>query len=616
MKSFRQYLAALDRLATAQPHQIDSKKLYRAILATTFVAGSQFLGAISATANPVPTPAQPSPLLPTRFILNGNFEDTQVTNWVGPWSPNPVDWPATKENLAENSWTEYHNRNDGTYTTAQYAIRNPDPQNLRYGSTDSFSSTKGVAGNNIATANVRKGYAEPVVNPAAKPVIWLTSETGEFRSLWNYSDAIEIFRGDCSFGSTQSNITTSSRNVGYNPCGEKSAPTPLVAGNAVNGTTLTNGTADSPTNQFAEIQGSNLATLYQDIYVFPGETVGWSLRHAARNTPDDWNNLAATRSDKTNIMQVSITDPDPASVNLPRWNDVTPPVNQANAYYSSRGDFSTSGTYPATKEPATITQSRPDPLSTRRNPRPPITTTIPNPALSPITSDRPFIATNVSEGWKKYSGSWPNATNTIPKAMRFGFASIQGSGGLTTGNFIDDVVIDLTASADFLPTYRENEGKNVNLPTHTEGNTANPYYLSLRINGKTTTSGTITISMAGLSTNRTFRLGTVLKGSAAVSGMTAAQDGSNIILTIPPGTYNPNLPTDYIHIPIDFSNTVAQPNNNLVFTLFTSSTNLLVPSGGNIAGMGRLSVETRLIDDDYQKRVELPVASPVRIAAN
>jgi hypothetical protein len=578
MKSFRQYLAALDRLATAQPSQIGRKKLYRAILATTFVAGSQFLGALSATANPAPTPAQPSPLLPTRFILNGNFEDTQVTNWVGPWSSNGNDF-------VNNSWNECHKT--GTWgpcvSLSTYNANNPDPNNLRYASTTSFSSTKGVAGNNIATANVRKGYAEPVVNLLAKPVIWLTSETGEFRSLWNYSDAIEIFRGDCSQSSTQGNIpgntSTNPTRTNYNPCGEKSGPKPLVAGNAVNGTTATNGTADSPTNQFAEIQGSALATLYQDIYVFPNETVNWSLRHAARNTPDDWGNLAAARSDKTNIMQVSITDPDPASVNLPKWIDVTPPVNQANAYYSA-----------ATAYPA----------GTAAN----------------IQAAKPFISTKVSDGWKKYSGTL-SATNTSPKLMRFGFAAIQGSGGLTTGNFIDDVVVDLKASADFLPTYRENEGKNVNLPTHTEGNTANPYYLSLRINGKTTTSGTITISMAGLSTNRTFNLGTVLKGSAGVSGMGATQDGNNIILTIPAGTYNPNLPADYIHIPIDFSNTVTQPSNNLVFSIFSYTDNLQVqPSGGNIAGMGRTIVETRLIDDDYQKRVELPVARPVRIAAH
>jgi hypothetical protein len=587
MKSFRQYLAALDRLTTSQPHQIGRKKLYRAIFATTFVAGSQFLGAMSATANPPPTPAQPSPLLPTRFILNGNFEDTQVRTWKGPYSN------SSPENFVTNSWNELHKtKSDGSSNlTAYNAVYQPNPttkQNFdqRYSSTTSFSSTLGHVGdngniNNIATANVRMGYKETEVNPDAKPVIWLTSETGEFRSIWNYSDAIEIFRGDCSQTSPQGNITTTSRST-YNPCGEKSAPKPLLAGNTINGL------ADSPTNQFAEIQGSALATLYQDIYVFDGETVNWSLRHAARNV--------SPGTDQTNIMQVSIADP-------ANWNGLTPPVNQANAYYSSKGNYSrlsnntNAGRYPTLKAPT----SSSDPVD-------------------PVTSDRPFIATRVNEGWKKYEGSWV-ATNTNPKLMRFGFTAIQGSTwGVTGGNFIDDVVVDLKASADFLPTYRENEGKNVNLPTHTEGNTANPYYLSLRINGKTTNSGTITISMAGLSANRTFTLGTVLKGSVAVSGMTATQDGTNIILTIPAGTYNPNLPANYIHIPIDFSNTVTQPNNSLVFSLSSSSANLMVqPSPGNIAGMGRLSVETQLVDDDitqYQKRVELPVAKPVRIAAN
>ncbi len=605
MKNFRSYLTTLDRSATAQSRKFDRKQLFRALLATTFIAGSQLLSANSAFADSVPTPAQPSPLLPTRFILNGNFEDTQVTNWVGPYSN------SSPENFVTNSWNEYHK------TSSDYSSKNPDPMNLRYGSTTSYSSTLGQSGNNIATANVRKGYNETAVNPAAKPVIWLTSETGEFRSLWNYSDSIEIFRGDCSQSTSQGNITTPSRSS-YNPCGEKSAPKPLVAGNAVNGTTATNGTADSPTNQFAEIQGSALATLYQDIYVFPGETVNWSLRHAARNV-----NPGTAYENQTNIMQVSITDPSPDTTNLPKWSGVTPPINQANAYYSSKGDYS--------------------PLSDNTDPKR-YPTLKASPSLSdPITSARPFIATTVNEGWKKYQGSWL-ASNASPKLMRFGFTAIQGSRwGVTGGNFIDDVDVKLKASADFLPT---DGTRNVNLETHTEGNTPNYYYLSLRINGKTS-GGTITISMTGLnvptsSTPRTFSLGTVLKGSAAVTGMSATKNGNDIVLTIPAGTYNPNLPSDYIHIPIDFSNTVPQLNNNLVFTLSGQTGDLMVqPSPGNVSGMGRLSVATSLIDDDvvapveptptptptttptttpatikFQKKVELPIKSPVRIAAN
>ncbi len=568
MKSFRSYLMKLDRQATAQPRKFARQKLVRALFATTFIASSQLLSAISAFADTAPTPAQPSPLLPTRFILNGNFEDTQVTNWVGPYSN------SSPENFVTNSWNEYHR------TSSDYSSKNPDPTNSRYYSTTSFSSTLGVAGNNIATANVRKGYNETAVNPNAKPVIWLTSETGEFRSLWNYSDSIEIFRGDCSQSSTQGNITTPSRS-NYNPCLEKSAPKPLMAGNAVNGV------ADSPTNQFAEIQGSALATLYQDIYVFPGEEVVWSLRHAARNTNPG--------TDQTNIMQVSITDPDPKTTNLPAWSGVTPPVNQTNAYYS-----------------ATSTSSDPK---------------------------IPFISTKVSQGWTKYTGKWNAATNAIPKSMRFGFKAIQGlAWGVTTGNFIDDVDVKLKASADFLPT---DETNNVNRSSHNEGNTTNYYYLSLRINGKTS-GGEIVIKMDGLnvptgSTPRTFNLGTVLKGTAGVTGLSAAKNGNEIKLTIPAGTYDPNSPKDYIHIPIDFSDTVPQANNSLVFNLSGQSGDLMVqPSPTPNLPMGRLKVEALLIDDDvvvapvrplsypdptpptnppkFQKKVELPTKLPVRVA--
>jgi hypothetical protein len=526
MKSFRSYLSKLDRQATAEPRQRDRKKLVRSILATTFVASSQLVSAISATANPVPTPAAPSSILPNRSLFNGDFAQPTVTGWVG-----------------------------GT----------------------ALSSTSGSAGTNIAGANVREAYNEPAANPNAAPIIWRSTESennrpnpetestcnikpnGSRRAPVCFVDAIEVWRGT--------------------PTGNGS-PQALVPGRG---------------QQYAELNGSDNASLYQDLCVMPNEPVGWSLFHSAR---------AWDSSNPTNIMQVSITDPT-------GWvNAKTPPVNQANAYYSSLGDYSTSGAYPGTKIPQTITQSVPGPVDRRGRPTT-VTTTSPNPALDPITAARPFLATQYNAGWTQYTGTW-TSTNTTAKPMRFAFRAVQGSySNATIGNFITGVTLNLAPLIDFLPS---DGSRGVNISTTTEGNpnANNPpyYYLSLRVNGQMAAAGRVEIALSGLNSQRSFTLGSVLRGNATLTGLTASatttSTGGVITLNIPAGTYNPNLPNEYIHIPIDFSNTSEQGNDNLTFTLNNIS-------GGNITvgstqcGTTRGTLLTTLVDDDYQRRVSLPV---------
>jgi hypothetical protein len=489
MKSFRHYLTALDRLATARTHQIGRKKLYRALLATTVVAGSQLLGAFVATANSVPTPAQPDPLLPTRVLLNGSFESPIVTPW-------------------------HEGRSSSTT-----------------GNTDTPTVGVDTSTDNIAGGNIREGYKESAYNSinyskTVDPIVWQTTETSGTRSQYGYSDAVEVWRGT--------------------PGGVQSA--------------------SGVGKQFAEINGSDNAALYQDLCVIPNETINWSLLHAARQKS----------TNPTNIMQVSITDP-----TLWGSGSKTPALNQAGAYYSSLGSY-----------PTTLT---------------------PRGTADPITTNRPFIATTYNDGWKPYSGAWTNTTYSNPKLLRFAFRAVLGSdGSITYGNFIDDVKLSLPALIDFLPS---DPDRNVNVATTTEGNTTNYYYLSLRINGKTA-AGKVTIALTGLNQSRSFRLGTVKKGNTIVTGLSATKDGNSIKLDLPAGTYDPNSPSDYIHIPIDFSDTTSQPNDNLLFTLQSVNLGDLTIKSTQCSTTDRITVETKLIDDDYQKRVELPGALPFKIAAH
>jgi hypothetical protein len=168
-----------------------------------------------------------------------------------------------------------------------------------------------------------------------------------------------LFRGDCSPSSAQIKITTSSRSD-YDPCEGKTAPTPS-AGAGMEG------------QQFAEIQGSGLATLYQDIYVLNNEQVNWSLKHAARLS---WDYTKTSPENQTNTMQVSITDPDSQSPNTPRWTTTTPPINQTNAYYSGVGATEINNYNKTSGTPAAT------------------------------TTNTPYISTQYTQGWKLYTGSW------------------------------------------------------------------------------------------------------------------------------------------------------------------------------------------------------------------
>jgi hypothetical protein len=433
MKSFRSYLTRLDRSKQS------SNKLARTLFATTLVAGSQLLAVLSASANPVPTPSQPTPVVATRVILNGSFE-----------------------------------------APAQ--------------------------GSDGAGYGINEGYVN-----TANPVIWQTTEPGNAGGT--YKDQLELWRG-----------------INTNPGGQS--------------------TSSGAGSQYAEINASTNASIYQDICVLPKENVPWSLLHAARKR---------SSANPTNIMQVSITDP---------------------------AIWSTAKTPPAAK------------LYTSGN-----------------------LSTTFSSGWKSQTGSWMS-TNTSIKALRFAFEAIQGSDGdVSYGNFVDDIKLNLSPLIDFLPT----NGGNVNLATTTEGNPAvapaTPpyYYLSLRINGITTTPSIVKINLTGLNAARQFTLGAILKGSAPIAGLTATTFGNEITLTIPAGTYDVNVASNYIHIPIDFSDTTKKPNDNLLFTLTTVTgggtggvANLAIEST-DCASAPRLTVATLLRDDDYVEQVQLPL--PLTVAA-
>ncbi len=119
-----------------------------------------------------------------------------------------------------------------------------------------------------------------------------------------------------------------------------------------------------------------------------------------------------------------------------------------------------------------------------------------------------------ASGWTRYFGSWKNNSG-VSKQITFGFRAVSSAGGISDGNFLDDVrVSGLSAIMTFdqlNPKGDESMGTS-NLP-------------KILINGPVTTSRTVQINIIG---------GTAIRG---VDYTTTPATG-NISVTIPAGNYD------------------------------------------------------------------------------
>ena len=132
--------------------------------------------------------------------------------------------------------------------------------------------------------------------------------------------------------------------------------------------------------------------------------------------------------------------------------------------------------------------------------------------------------------------------------------------------------------------------------------------MSLRLNGALSGSSSVKINLTGLNARRRFTIGNISKGStAAPTGLSASRSGNEITLNIPAGTYDANDVSNYIHIPIEFSDRIKTRNDNLTFTLSnptgggTGST--LAIGSTNCGSAPRSTVNVLLTDDDFTRRL-------------
>ncbi len=246
-------------------------------------------------------------------------------------------------------------------------------------------------------------------------------------------------------------------------------------------------------DQFAELNAQADSALYQDLLVFSNETIPWSASHRGRSK----DNIA-------DIAEVFISDP-------LEWTGAT---------------FSGDKLYSAT-----ISTSKNGSIS----------------GINPITgSIANSDSTNaLANGWVKYADTWQGPATS--QKYRFAFQSVStGGGNNTIGNFLDSIQIKLSPLVDLVdPNITEIDPLRESI-----------YYLPVRLNGQSESEATVEIDVSLDNSDFTdYTLETLVSGtnSALSSSISATKlANGNIQLTVPPNLYDPNNPSHYISVPINF----------------------------------------------------------------
>ena len=302
------------------------------------------------------------------------------------------------------------------------------------------------------------------------------------------------------------------------------------------------GVPASEGTQFAELNAQADSALYQDILVFAGEEVPWLTAHRGRGS-----------SSVADIAEVFISDP----------NDWTGPTFSGTKLYSAQISTAKDG------DPSGIVAS--------------------------IGSAGLATETPLSSGWVQYSDTWSGPNST--KEYRFAFQSIStGSGNNTIGNFLDDIQIELSPIVDLVNPNISEIG--------TQNNSV--YYLPVRLNGNVQSQATIEIDVSiNGSDFSNYTLNTLVSGTDGTlpSGTTATKlNNGNIELTVPADIYDPNNPSQYISIPVDFVGQVFWANKLANFSIVS------VTGGGN---QGSLELMIPPSDSGFQTSQQTDVLPTV-----
>ena len=296
-------------------------------------------------------------------------------------------------------------------------------------------------------------------------------------------------------------------------------------------------------NQFAELNAEADSALYQDILVFKDESIPWSASHRGREVEDI-----------ADIAEVFISDP-------LNW---TGPTFDGEKLYSATIETSANGSISAI-----------------------------NPVMGNVADKSE--QSSLANGWAKYSDVWQGPSAS--KKYRFAFQSVSsGSGNITYGNFLDNIQIKLSPIVDLIdPNISEIHPLKDSI-----------YYVPVRMNGKSESAATVEIDVALAGTDFTnYTLEPLASGSntEVLNGITATKlENGNILVSVPSELYDPNNPSHYISVPINFDQVLSWNDQLANFKVV------------NVDGGGGEGVQDLLIpptDSGFETELETKVLASV-----
>lgn len=298
-----------------------------------------------------------------------------------------------------------------------------------------------------------------------------------------------------------------------------------------------NGTLGTPSRagkQHAELNAFEASRIYQNICLTKDEVIGWRLSHRGRN---------------------SNSDPDVMSFGINAENSTATAVTSEVARIGTTAN----GTDRVNTGGAAIPSS---------------------------ASQGTITIGGTSGGWRDYSGSFTYSGAT--GVQQFGFAAVSSSGGISLGNFLDEIQIVLRPYIEFdAANYTVREGQTSGLPR-------------LRVTG-TVPSGGIVVPV------------TITGGTATQNADYSVSSGSGttINVSIPAGTYdsaNFDLPIAVI------DDTVIEDNETVTFEAQADRDKYTLASTTvcSTTATGQIRSTLTIVDNDVDLRVtkQVDTAAP------
>ncbi|WP_242107494.1 hypothetical protein [Luteimonas aquatica] len=268
----------------------------------------------------------------------------------------------------------------------------------------------------------------------------------------------------------------------------------------------------------AELNANQASRLYQTICLVDGETINWRFSHRGRQS-----------STQADVMDFNIR---PTASGTPMTRIVT----------ASDSNDGTPGAYSQCIAGGTCSR-----------------------AAGP-------------NGWGDYTGSFQwNGGNGV---QTIGFEAISSQGGITLGNFLDDIQITLQPYVEFSSsTYQTVEGATINVPL-------------IQVTGTVPTGG-ITVPVT-------------IGGTATLGQDYTTTSGTNTInVTIPEGVYDGD---SFSLTMSSLQDTVIENNETIVLTIQDSPSYVLT-STSSCGGTANNNVTWTLLDDDVDLRAAKSVSN-------